>query len=537
MASFIVRTMAHTNTRPANVSAQSDGAGGVRVSVRSRDFQPVPNAVIDAFWIVASRADELLNDDGTCSRLGQSVSGEEKCKIDDADESTDLSGNLVPSGTVDSTKGAVVWVWTGESGSVGASTDLFRLDIAPAPLTLDPASVKVTTSRDQPVTGQYEAPYGSTVTYTLQLQASLPNGTEVDVGPGKDGASYRLKRTYPNESTTVTTLKFNSGGEATFEATVSDPSKNPGDSGDVVVVLDEADGNLPDLSDGEDGLGAPDVPNITFSDARPGATTIAVQTGGYDLSPRTSATNTVTVIVTDQFGNGVSGVSVRLRAVEDNGDNPDPTADDQATVTFRPQSSVTVSSGMAQIQYRYRGDAGAQTFEAYVPVVVSSAHAKILAAENTDIGDRREVEHGDALAACPDGDDDGNDPDCSYPAYGSEPLQSADDSAAGATTFYWASEGGLVEATAADVIAADLDSNEIVVGPTTGPRLLVFDSNDQFRIDQTGVASKFGLEEFVKALASDNDVDPTKTADVSITWGNYDPDDSAVVTGWALTIG
>ena len=35
MATFIIRTMNHTNTRPAGVSAQSDGEGGIRVSVRT----------------------------------------------------------------------------------------------------------------------------------------------------------------------------------------------------------------------------------------------------------------------------------------------------------------------------------------------------------------------------------------------------------------------------------------------------------------------------------------------------------------------
>ena len=50
MASFIMRTLAHTNTRPAGVTSQAAG-NSVQISVRTSapDFAPVANAAVDLF--------------------------------------------------------------------------------------------------------------------------------------------------------------------------------------------------------------------------------------------------------------------------------------------------------------------------------------------------------------------------------------------------------------------------------------------------------------------------------------------------------
>ena len=77
MATFIMRTLAHTNLRPAGVSIQRDvGADGptkaIRISVRSADLVPVSNVRVDAFWIAADRVDEVFAD-GACTRLVRSV--------------------------------------------------------------------------------------------------------------------------------------------------------------------------------------------------------------------------------------------------------------------------------------------------------------------------------------------------------------------------------------------------------------------------------------------------------------------------------
>ena len=84
MAAFITRTLAHTNLRPAGISAQTVGST-VHVSLRGSDLAPDINAWVDVFFVAESRADDVFhtNDDGdrtSCTRLPNDVRGDERVR-------------------------------------------------------------------------------------------------------------------------------------------------------------------------------------------------------------------------------------------------------------------------------------------------------------------------------------------------------------------------------------------------------------------------------------------------------------------------
>ena len=67
MASFITRTLGHTNLRPEGLTAQSSGTGtlSIQVSMRDAEWGAVDNEPIDVFGST-SPDDVIFDDDGEC---------------------------------------------------------------------------------------------------------------------------------------------------------------------------------------------------------------------------------------------------------------------------------------------------------------------------------------------------------------------------------------------------------------------------------------------------------------------------------------
>ena len=63
MASFVMRTMGHTNLRPAGLSAQSTD-DDTQVSVRDADFVPIPGDRTEVF--TTNFPDDAFNVNGAC---------------------------------------------------------------------------------------------------------------------------------------------------------------------------------------------------------------------------------------------------------------------------------------------------------------------------------------------------------------------------------------------------------------------------------------------------------------------------------------
>jgi hypothetical protein len=235
MATFITRTLAHTNTRPAGLVSQARGnrfeGYDIQVSLRDADFAPLPNTPIDAFG--TNYPDDVFDAaDGSCD--GRFTIGLQPsftaCEIDPGDIVTDDFGNveyiadppdigidpiLVACGTTSEAEGATddfpagdparfdeahsSWAWTGNlSDEVDEDTDLVQTVVfadSRRPRALPPYNAEVGGGLD-PRKNQLEARMGQVVEYTVQLLADPvhrgPMGERIAVGPDASGNKYVL---------------------------------------------------------------------------------------------------------------------------------------------------------------------------------------------------------------------------------------------------------------------------------------------------------------------------------------------------------
>ena len=93
MATFITRTLAHTNVRPRGLTAQHDGSGGIQVSLRTAEFAPIANEPIDVFR--SYFPDYAFRTNGTCETryVTGVLPSHFACEIDPGDTVTDDLGN------------------------------------------------------------------------------------------------------------------------------------------------------------------------------------------------------------------------------------------------------------------------------------------------------------------------------------------------------------------------------------------------------------------------------------------------------------
>ena len=202
MASFIMRTLGHTNLRPEGVSAQQTRTT-TQVSVRSADFVPIADASVELF--TTNYADDVFDLRSECIDRYVSNSGFgfetgwEACQIDQGEQRTDDYGNhvfteigsagrptticgytLKSSGLDDPDSKYGIWAWTGDYGdTVDRDTDLTVPESANAQTGLrTPASALFSGGTD------YQLKMGTdTLNYTIQLldRNGAPVGPEPDV--------------------------------------------------------------------------------------------------------------------------------------------------------------------------------------------------------------------------------------------------------------------------------------------------------------------------------------------------------------------
>ena len=95
MASFIARTMDHSNLRPEGLAMQRNSRGETLISLRDADFAPIENEPIDVFS--ALYADDAFDeDDGECELLfvKDETPSHDVCLIDIGDQLTGDEGNV-----------------------------------------------------------------------------------------------------------------------------------------------------------------------------------------------------------------------------------------------------------------------------------------------------------------------------------------------------------------------------------------------------------------------------------------------------------
>ena len=495
MAAFITRALAHTTARPDGVTIQSDSPGEVLISVRDANFQPVANAQVDVFSAASAKVDEAFNEDGSCNkpRLTGEGGNAALCEIDALDAVTGLSGDYDPGAIAVQEGGTTVWAWTGESGDEveDGGEGLASIELTEtAPVTAD--SAKVTTDMAMGVT---RAAFGSTVTVTIQLVGD----EDADASTPEGGASYTVitrRDTDRNieedatpdavaagdaEAVTTQVLKTDASGKATFTITAADPDATDRNNPDGDTDADPAVPNTIDrvrvtfevaattggnAVDDDISSTTGGSQTITFSDARSFVAGAAIEPAAEYLTAPTSgsASNVVTVRVSDQYGKPVRGHLVRLSSNHSTDQDPDSTF---------PVARRTDSSGAVRIGYSHSGGGSVESLVANTSVTA-------------------------------------NDTETLTPITG------------GTADFYWAAAatGPAVDSGAVNV--ADLDRNTLIIGggPNDAPQLVLYDDNDQFVVgDAPGTMETF--EQTLGKDADNNDTvivssyDPTDSSDVA----------------------
>ena len=224
MASFITRTLGHTNLRPEGLTAQSSGTGilSIQVSMRDTDWVADDNEPIDVFGSTSS--DEVIFDDrGRCvSRyVARVVVDNLACEIDAADFLTGTEGNVeftvtpesvtpgqstIDCGTegtytigapVDTMVNARFWVWTDDyEETVDDDTDLVRVvHVSPFSRTPGLEATHAAASGGlgfEAMNNRFEARMGQVVPYTVQLHGLSADGAHVNAGPNKTGNYFNV---------------------------------------------------------------------------------------------------------------------------------------------------------------------------------------------------------------------------------------------------------------------------------------------------------------------------------------------------------
>ena len=223
MATFISKTLDHSNLRPEGVTIQRNSNRETMVSYRDGDFAPIEDARIDVF--AALYADDAFDvDDGECEPrfVTEQAFGTDICEIDISDALTDDEGNVeltlrsdrdpvqvacgVTNGDTDyyafstatGSEGFTFWAWTGRLGDeVDEDTALSNLEDVARPVgTAGPDYLRV--SGGLPTNDEL-ARMGETVTFTAQLYSEVgPRDgatvvNDVAAGPDRSNNAYLLK--------------------------------------------------------------------------------------------------------------------------------------------------------------------------------------------------------------------------------------------------------------------------------------------------------------------------------------------------------
>jgi len=587
MAAIITRALAHTNARPAGLTAQADGATIV-VSVRADNHDPEVNVLVDAFWVSSERADRAIDDDGECRPLVKPVDDDsDECEIDDDSTGTNNDGQARIYGLPDDLDEEVtVWVWQGEEGDeVDADTELFPLTVGPLTPPVEHEAIKVTeVSPRVPL-----VKFGQTYNLSAQLQATV-DGEDVDVAPEKGGTTYVLvKELYAEEvgldattqkpmfassdngaapqrdvdgtatdlalvRRTTEPLKFNDNGLATFSVTADDPDPSPGSRDDYRTVVWRITDTAAEGAKGTK-VSREVRDAIVFAEEPSMVTTLRVSaTNTYVEAPGSTGSegNSVRVTVLDQYQRPMNNIAVTLERVTVAA-GPPPTqtrlASDSpnANDDFLSKPRHTDSTGTVRVSYKKKGTAETQS---------------LIAVHDPDTGycDVDHAEYAERDADGPDGDADTEADNCDRSAdtgdgsgaLTGDALRRSDDVVTPVTqeaTVHWYSVSEQVTngTTAVAVINGSTEDGEIVTqgdGTATEPTLITFDDNDIFQVGRDGDDANetvddaelryVTLGDFEEAL--DEILDPDGDEDGTLQWSGYDHDDSDERTLFILRI-
>lgn len=348
MALFITRALAHTNSRPEGVSLQSrtsiisDGDTlEVQVSIRDAQFRPRVRTLIDMFSTPADDPFAPFSDRGTCLQGAEAVFGSRACAIDRADLQVDQYGNL--QFVLQPPRGIRLWAWT---GSVGDRFLLSDTLLTTTDIQVLKAASALSVTDDMSATAEMLM-FGDSVEFEFQLVDE--DGRAV----GEAGHRAQITTTYETNGvrdlTVVRTYRTDSLGRFTVTYQAADPATTAADDEttldiDVMVqaltVVDRSTLGVVGADDSDDDA------RVVWSDQPPAAATLRLRQSVEYHELAESGPGPVNVIVgilTDQYGDPVTGVDIEF------------TGDGDYGLGAAPAVRNTDSRGVANLRYIWDG--------------------------------------------------------------------------------------------------------------------------------------------------------------------------------------
>jgi len=310
MAAFIARTLAHTNARPAGLTVQQrepdkqlyeDDTIEFTASVRDSRHRPTEEAPVDLFWAVSK--DKALNSDGECvsAEVDAVIGGGSPCEIGGNDPLTDEDGNLEQTVTIEpeSDGDLVVWGWTGEDGDEFDDDDSEPVVLE---LSVSPSADQIRLTHDAGVTKKVR--FGKKITLTFLLLSDEEDRIR------QEGVSILWKTEYTREGESEPFSKdqgkitTDSLGRAELDIK---PQRDPNTSDDneVTLVVDTS-GTAYEVVNEEGDTFTNNLITFKWDDDAPVAETITPSGGPLQYKTASStASNTIRVTVTDQYGSTI----------------------------------------------------------------------------------------------------------------------------------------------------------------------------------------------------------------------------------------
>ena len=325
MALFMTRALAHTNSRPAGVSIQSQtdtvSSGDtveIQVSVRDARFGARGGRLVDVFTTPVKDPYASFGPEGNCLRTVEVAFGGRVCRIDTSDRRLDETGNLVI--VLEPTDDMLLWAW---AGSVDEEFHVNTTKSASVRLEVLKPATAVRVRDDMKRTARF-LKLGDTVEVEFQL-------VDEDGRPvAEPGVRIQLATTYETngvtDRTNIRTHRTDSAGRVTVSFPAADPnSTSPDDS--VTLDIDIIVQGLEFVDRTTLGVVANDADDtkdvlIVWSEQTPAASSLRLrQTAIYHELPVSgpSPLNLVTAILTDQYGDPVGNVSISFSSDQESG--------------------------------------------------------------------------------------------------------------------------------------------------------------------------------------------------------------------------
>jgi hypothetical protein len=344
MATFLTAALDHTNARPAGLTIQASlytnaGAHTPTLSVSDRDasFNPVSGTPVDVFYWTTSTTEgnAAFGATGLCDDSVASGASITKCKIDTGEPTTNVNGNVTPTGVQTDPVATiypgsdVYYAWTAASGTTydndlhGSGDDYSTITVGATAAAAGVQCTMDTPANALTATAAHTVAFGVTTTVTCQVK----NGNTAasgNVAKALQKVKYTNTRTFTTDSSSVQSgvimteeIVGSTDANGQVQFTITGPTDTAGT--DVVTDVVTVEGVtitavnnasiLASVSGHMTTTGAVLGFSLAYTDTTAAAATSSLtanSTSGL-ANAVTGLTRTYTGTVYDQYGGTVSG--------------------------------------------------------------------------------------------------------------------------------------------------------------------------------------------------------------------------------------